>query len=363
MRHYAAIKEAVDEMGSYHEYERMDSIVVLNTLLGYKGEVEDIDAPGEKSVFRSFSRLWRLNSVPFPQAEDNEILQAVLAKAGLPSTPKPDITYGYTSTSFDKHELSLLKILPANALVLSEEPWFPYWIIEWKAGIPGGRLEEANTQARRDGAAAVYSMYNFYKSLDIEPTPEITAVFTACIDSSQIRLRVHWRNELQDGTISYEADWIDAGFLFKEDDMFRTRSIIQNILHWARDTRLPAIKSALASGSAYLLSTQGSPKKSAQKSPVKSNTAYVSSKSTLKRVKVADDPSLTSNSMQPPITPAIHASLMTSQMLPPIFPSGRAGLTTSPIPPPTPPASNYTGPRKRQRTDANTGGDEQDELA
>lgn len=254
----------------------------LENVLGYRGEYEDLETGVkiEMGIIRSRDQLWKKDCLPIPGADQGLEFETIFKKAGLPSVPKPDITYGFTHAVIGEEFYSILKMLPDCANPLGGQPYFPYWIIEWKSSHNAGTIEEAVTQARRDGAAAVYTMYNFFRICNVNNLPPAaTAVFTTCIDSNQVLTRVHWRRvDPLSGKVTYEADLVDGGSIWKAGNMFEFRSLVFNVLEWARNTRLPAIKQALESGGQRILNQVQipSPKKKAG-SPTKKQKTYVSS--------------------------------------------------------------------------------------
>ncbi|KAL8686779.1 MAG: hypothetical protein Q9218_006872 [Villophora microphyllina] len=256
-----------------------DAQALLENVLGYRGEYEDteIGVRCEAGIMRSRDHLWKKDCLPIPSAVQGKVFQDIFEKAGLPSVPKPDLTYGYTFTSFEEKTHRAILMLPDSANPLGGQPYFPYWIIEWKSSYNGGTIEEAATQARRDGSAAVFTMLNLYRILGVEePAQETTAVFTTCIDSNQVLTRIHWRRcDPITKAVTYEADIVDQGFISKPRDMFDFRSLVFNILHWAREIRLPAIQRALEDGGERITSlAEMSPKKKGE-SPNKRQKTYV----------------------------------------------------------------------------------------
>ncbi|KAI4248762.1 MAG: hypothetical protein LQ352_005812 [Teloschistes flavicans] len=236
----------------------LNAQIALENALGYSGETENynLGVKSEWAVYRDHNRLWNATCLPIPTDAQNKLVQPIFHKAGLPKTPKPDIAYGYTATVFEPNIQQMLLTLPNGANPVHGPPYFPYWVVQWKSTYSGGTIHEATTQARRDGSAAVFAMHNLYVALGVEnPSPATTAIYTTCIDSDQFVTRVHWRYvDPETRRVSYEADLVNHGLISKADDVFLFRSIIFNMLDWAREVRLPAIKKALVQGGARMIS-------------------------------------------------------------------------------------------------------------
>lgn len=136
------------------------AIELLENYLGYQDEGMDDSVlgtvKGEKGIARERNLLWRKDSVPVPDAVTPR-LQIQLQLSGIPPTPKPDFTYGYADSSFNKTQLKSLRLLKEISIT-RQEPHLPYWAQEWKSQVGGGNMEQAVTQGRRDGAAAVATL-------------------------------------------------------------------------------------------------------------------------------------------------------------------------------------------------------------
>lgn len=110
----------------------------------------------QTSIWRDWNRRWRMQSVPLRDYQKDE-LETCCENAGLPPTPQPDIMYGYMAHCFSQTMQDWLDH-HGDIIVLSNGPILPYWVVEWKSTATGGNMFQAKTQARRDGAAAVYAM-------------------------------------------------------------------------------------------------------------------------------------------------------------------------------------------------------------
>lgn len=236
--------------------QEKDAIAALEQLFGYCPEGWD----GEWGIDRGQDLPWKAGSVPVPDAKENKTLQQAMLQMGAPKTPIPDICYGYTAKLFNQEEMDAMSSLESTCFVTGcvEEPILPFLVMEWKA--KKGSLEEAQQQVRRDGSAAVNSITNFFANamgrsmvqqsvgtevLNSSADADKTAVFSLCVDSNNIELRVHWRRLESDGTVTWEADLIEDGMLRHAEHVFKIRSCMLNILAWARGERLSSIKDAL----------------------------------------------------------------------------------------------------------------------
>lgn len=235
-------KEVVRIYPDTSAMKEMDAIIALEDYLGYKGEFAD---GGEPLVYRAHDHVWREDSIPRPDTRKDAVLKAALQAVGAPPKPKPDISYGYSTKTLTVSEQDVLANLPKNTSVTTEQPYFPYFIIEWKADKTKGTLWDADRQAMRDGAAAVNAIHNFFASMGRDARCAETAVFSASISSSEFRVRVHWRRPSPEGHTTWEADQIGVGLLQRVEDVFLIRSIILNVLEWARGQRFSAIRSAM----------------------------------------------------------------------------------------------------------------------
>lgn len=217
----------------------------LANLLFYE---EEHSVLGEKHICRDHDRFWRTDCVPKPNTDDDAAWAGAIRKMGVVKDPKPDIAFGYNIATFSEEETILLTSLPESASVLKntqEPPLFPYFIVEWKSST--GTILAAKCQARRDAAAAINCLRNFYQACGVqEPKAEDTAVFSACVDGTCVQLSIHWRRVSAEGRVSFEADKLESGILAKPRDIYDVRSIVFNILRWAQTSRLQSIKTALA---------------------------------------------------------------------------------------------------------------------
>jgi len=233
-----------------------DAIDALATYLGYLGEIH---AGGEKNICRGMNHQWRDDAMPAPPMIINDLGVPETAQRiiGIPSSPKPDIIYGYSDTSFNRDDLNTLRDLPRDHQLREEGPWFPFCIYEWKSGRSASEWK-ALCQARRDGPVAINASWNLFKTAHFTDIPaEHTAVFTVCVTSNIVQININWRRVGSDGELSWECDEIESGFIRKAHEMFRIRSVLLNILEWARGPRLALFTKALrksreqpASGSA-----------------------------------------------------------------------------------------------------------------
>lgn len=219
-----------------------DAMRILDNYLGARGELEaEVDphvVPGELHIRRTYSRDLSAEAVPLATL-DNDLLQNLLELLGIPSQPRPDITYGFMNDVLTDSQLLSVATLPATALATREAPCFPFWLVEWKG--KRGLMADAVTQVRRDGVAAVNAMHNFYNELGCPQTASDALVFSACVDSNMVALRCHWRSESRQGHFEWEAEQIGGALLNDAEQVYRIRSIIINIFEWARSTRLPKV--------------------------------------------------------------------------------------------------------------------------
>lgn len=74
------------------------------------------------------------------------------------------------------------------------------------------------------------------------PPPEHTAIFSMSVDAEHACIIIHWRFADEDGVVSYEAERVKTCLLSDAVSVYHLRSIIFNMLQWARDTRLPHMR-------------------------------------------------------------------------------------------------------------------------
>ncbi|TKA69967.1 hypothetical protein B0A49_10864 [Cryomyces minteri] len=223
----------------------LDAIVTLIDVFLYRpGMLPDEE---ETWAWRTLDSLWNEHCVPIPSAQDDATLQRALDAVGCPKKPKPDVTYGYAETSFTRPEKDAILTMPPRTRVLIGQPYLPFLVVEWKSDKSGGTVHHAILQAARDGAAAVNTAHKFYDTAGkVNPTEHETAIFSCCVSSRTAELHVHWRRDDVDEGVSWEMDKIYDARLSHEVDVFAFRSMVLNILDWARTTRLACVKAALS---------------------------------------------------------------------------------------------------------------------
>jgi hypothetical protein len=74
-----------------------------------------------------------------------------------------------------------------------------------------------------------------------------TCHFSATIDMRSIILWVHWREQDENGNVSYYMEQIESGMLDKEKDNKEIRTILRNLQDYALEDRLQGIKELLPS--------------------------------------------------------------------------------------------------------------------
>jgi len=226
-----------------------DAMAILEKLLGPKAEIQ---SHGEKHVYVGHNLQWREHAIPRPgkkpNLEQDAALRNAIKSCGGPSKPKPDLTYGYTNTTFSETEMDTIRSLSPVETISSDQPWFPFLISEWKASKTAGTDYAALLQTRRDGPTAVNALWNFYQSCGIpSPPTDWTAIFSACITSGAMEIYLSWRRvATADGEVTWETDLVESGFLDKERDVFALRSVLLEITKWACTVRLDQIRAALA---------------------------------------------------------------------------------------------------------------------
>jgi len=221
--------------------QEKDAIAMLEPLISYM--------PGQDGIDRGEDHRWRVGAVPIPDVKNDKTLERALAAKGMVKTPVPDICYGYRLQLFDEDTRTVMGGLGESCFVdtCSEEPLLPFLVMEWKAIRTKGTLVEAQQQVMRDGSATVNSMVEFFAETTghRNTTADKSAVFSLCLDSNYVELRVHWQDVDGMGRSTWEADVIMEGLLQRADEVFRIRSCVLNIMSWAKSDRLGYIKGAL----------------------------------------------------------------------------------------------------------------------
>ncbi|KAI9731032.1 MAG: hypothetical protein M1834_005495 [Cirrosporium novae-zelandiae] len=223
----------------------LDAMIYLENYFGFP-PTHTLGGGGDENICRTHSQLWTASSIPTPNSlTDN--LAAILDAVGSPPRPKPDITYGYTRSTFSNLEFTKLASLPSSTTgTRGAEPLFPFLIFEWKSGL--GMAETAELQAMRDGAAAVNTHRHFFVETGIaQPSESDTAMFCVYVGPRNIDIYLSWRREHPRDGISWEMDKVFAGLLERPEDVFFARTILLNIRNWALQQRLKRIKAALRS--------------------------------------------------------------------------------------------------------------------
>ncbi|MCJ1473265.1 hypothetical protein MMC13_001916 [Lambiella insularis] len=222
-----------------------DAMSLLEDLLGYTPQ-DSLRNNGERGVIRSHNQQWNANAVPIPATQHNETLAAAIKAVGSPPKPKPDIIYGYSHDIFIPFEISHARSCSSATRLTDKEkePLWPFFIMEWKSDL--GLMDNGRLQAMRDGAAAVNILWHLFNETGTaQPQEHETAVFCACVGPETIDIYVSWRRDHPLEGLSWEMDRIYRALLDDEDRVFDARSVLLNILEWARSTRLDRIKAAL----------------------------------------------------------------------------------------------------------------------
>ncbi|MCJ1397710.1 hypothetical protein MMC11_000906 [Xylographa trunciseda] len=240
---FAQSKKVASANRYTRELSEIDAIFLLEDFLGYTPQ-DSLRDNGVKGIIRTHNRLWNSNSVPIPATEHDEALATAIKAAGPPPKPKPDITYGYSNDSFLQSEINCAAGFSSATRVTNSQPLWPFLVMEWKSD--SGQSDNARFQAMRNGAAAVSSMWHLLNEAGCSQPRECeTAVFCVCIGPKSIEIYISWRCYQPSGMLSWEMDLIQDAWLHKEDQVFQARSVLLNILEWARRTRLDGIKAAL----------------------------------------------------------------------------------------------------------------------
>ncbi|KAL8707812.1 MAG: hypothetical protein Q9220_007219 [cf. Caloplaca sp. 1 TL-2023] len=250
----------------------MDALHTLVDKLIYRPELVAGD-DGEKSVAWTFDHLW-LDRVPPPEGgHDGEAktLREAMEAIGCPPKPKPDVTYGYADDALSQKFLQNVSAWYSEVLVLENQPWFPYLVVEWKG--QDGTMREARLQARRDAAAEISCMHKFFKTAGHQnPSVNLTCVFSLCVDANTAEYRLHWRDVTNSREIQYHAERIQSALLCEEESVFRLRGMIIKTLDWVRGERLTAVQESLGNIS------KPSPQELAQKEAAKKQAAAAAKK-------------------------------------------------------------------------------------
>ncbi|KFY24835.1 hypothetical protein V491_01999 [Pseudogymnoascus sp. VKM F-3775] len=184
------------------------------------------------SIDKDFVRA----SVPFPATETRNP-----SDFGI-KNPKPDIAYGFEPYAFDtQQQKALLTFEPE----LSGGIISPFFVIQWKGFA--GSMQTAKDQARRDGAAMVYSRRKAMARIPLTSESHnyldlASMAFTCVINTEAAHLHIHWAEEAEG-----KIDWLMAvvkRYHLEEDDNIRDlRRALHNILDWGLSDRLALVKS------------------------------------------------------------------------------------------------------------------------
>lgn len=223
----------------------LDAMWALGDKIGY---APDLSNPAHEHIRRTIRQAWRIDYVPVPDYSAQPAMRAVIQGQTF-GTPCPDVCYGYASSAFTASETATLHShLVKSLLPLDKEPWFPFFIIEWKstAHADGGNLVQADTESLRDGAAAVNAMHRFSMLYnDDAPDPAKTAVSSACVDSRCMYVNLHWRRVDDSGKVWWESRIIAHSMLRDVSRMWAMRAVLKVIVEWAKRDRLSDIKAQL----------------------------------------------------------------------------------------------------------------------
>lgn len=162
--------------------EKKKALKFLCNSIGYRGADEDFRKPPScPEIHRRLNWQWATESKPMRVAQDDQVLQNLLATSPNISHPMPDITYGYNDHAFDALTNELILHLSKAVRVCASDgfgkSWFPYWVVQWVSSYSGESIREAIRQARRDAAAAVRAMFALYEECGVEPAIQHTTVF------------------------------------------------------------------------------------------------------------------------------------------------------------------------------------------
>ncbi|KAL9083102.1 MAG: hypothetical protein Q9159_005976 [Coniocarpon cinnabarinum] len=186
-------------------------------------------------------------SVPAPSNISAEDLRKIHHNLGGTPPMKPHVSIGYSESAFS-NGLARAWASIFGALPGIKEPWFPFFIAEYKVKQP---LAKARIQALRDGSTAVYVMHGALKACTgKDPPSHATAVFSLCMSPEIAELRIHWRNVCNDGVVEWPAALV-GGFDFgevvmsREKEVFRLRGAILKISRWAQTNRWHMLQQAM----------------------------------------------------------------------------------------------------------------------
>ena len=246
VRHEEDITPKTQFISKTHEailqMEEDNQIHHLADQITYREKLYADDGVGESLIARGRNDQWG-NTIPKPIGVDAKNLEAAMEVLGAPKKPKPDFSFGYSDEAFSKEEEAQRMGLPKDMVVYDSEPWFPYMTMQWKCALESSK--KGGQQVRRDTAAAIDTLYRFFKLAGEEPSPALTCCFSVVIHSEGFDLRIHYRR-VENGSISYVGDRVGYGARWYIDkEIFEVRRRILHVLEWARNERLPRIKAAL----------------------------------------------------------------------------------------------------------------------
>jgi hypothetical protein len=168
--------------------------------------------------------------------------------------PQPDHCFGYIPSKkarparlrapFTIEEENIM-----NRFTLTTELYFPFFTAQWKSPAKGQTHDQAIPQGARDGCAVVNYLHQFYATARPNQVPSLIEAchFSATIDRRSIILWVHWREQDENGNVSYHMEQIESGMLDKEKDNKEIRTILRNLQDYALEDRLQGIKELLPS--------------------------------------------------------------------------------------------------------------------
>ena len=236
-------RKVASASGHIETLSEIDAMILLEDFLGYVPQ-DSLRGDGQTGILRRHNQSWGKDTVPMPATEQNATLAKALEAVGPPRRPQPDIVYGFSDNMLAEAEKLEALALPPSTRVTNKEPRWPFLIVEWKGN--GGLMLHGRLQAMRGGAAAVASLWHLFKETGTTaPREDETAVFCACIGPETLQIYVSWRRQDSKAGLSWEMDRIHQALLSSEDDVYQARSILLNILTWARTDRLDRIKAAL----------------------------------------------------------------------------------------------------------------------
>jgi hypothetical protein len=186
----------------------------------------------EYNISQDFTK----DSVPYPANETEP-----RSYYGI-KNPKPDIVYGLQRGAFSQQQQkALLKLEPD----LSRGIISPFLIVEWKGFA--GKMQLGKDQARRGGAAMVYSRRLAMSqlagaSISADERDLATMVFTCTINEVVAHFHVHWAQEAADGGTEWLMAVVARKLVDDEEDVPEIRRILHNIIEWGLSTRLDLIR-------------------------------------------------------------------------------------------------------------------------